>query len=132
MKGIVTGEGPDGRSRVEREVDLAAAEGIGDLWPAGPPTLPFGGGGEPRDLGVGPGAVRWLVARFEPGQEFPMHWTRTLDLDTVLAGSIELVLDEGSVLLEPGDCAVVAGVRHGWRAGPEGCTFSVAVIGVAG
>jgi hypothetical protein len=31
--------------------------------------------------------------------------------------------------LSAGDCAVVAGVDHAWRTGPEGCTTSIVIVG---
>jgi quercetin dioxygenase-like cupin family protein len=42
---------------------------------------------------------------------------------------MELTLDDGTHLLEAGDCVVINGVDHAWRAGPEGCTMGFAVYG---
>jgi quercetin dioxygenase-like cupin family protein len=81
------------------------------------------------DVGIAPGLVRWIVVDYDAGQEQPMHATDTVDLDIVLRGSIELVLDDGTHLLEAGDGAVINGVDHGWRAGPDGCRLSVTFIG---
>jgi hypothetical protein len=154
MKTIITGTGPDGRSRVERQVDMGA-QGSYDLWNSldGPPdlSLPADGFGylDPDDelvdslnigvaagayfdIGVAPGGLRWVVSNWGPNQAAPVHWTRTVDFDTVLAGSIDLILEDGTVTLMPGDCVLVTGVRHGWRAGPEGCVYTAAVVGVAG
>ena len=58
-----------------------------------------------------------------------MHHTDTIDYDIVLAGSVELILDDGAHLLGPGDCVVITGVDHAWRAGPDGVILSVALIG---
>jgi uncharacterized cupin superfamily protein len=53
-----------------------------------------------------------------------IHSTDTLDVNVVLSGQVELLLDEGrSVLLRKGDAVVLPGVRHGWRAGPEGASI---------
>jgi quercetin dioxygenase-like cupin family protein len=60
-----------------------------------------------------------------------MHHADTVDLDVVLAGSVDLILDDGEHPLAPGDSAVVTGVDHAWRAGPEGCRLSVMTIGAA-
>ena len=134
MRGFVTGGGPDGRSRVEREVQLTDAS-VRNLWVSatGAPTLGLDlSKPDTMDLGVAPGGMRWAIVNYAPGQESPMHWTRTLDFDAVVRGSVTLNLDEGSIELTPGDCVVLPGVRHGWRAGPEGCTFTCAIHGVEG
>jgi uncharacterized cupin superfamily protein len=58
-----------------------------------------------------------------------MHQTNTVDFDIVVAGSVELILDDGTHLLETGDCAVITGVDHAWRAGSSGCTVSAVAVG---
>lgn len=80
------------------------------------------------DLVLPPGALRWTMIEYAPGAEFSMHHTDTVDFDVVLSGSVELVLDDGDHLLEPGDSAVITGVDHGWRAGPRGCRLDVLTI----
>jgi quercetin dioxygenase-like cupin family protein len=75
--------------------------------------------------------ARWFVVEYQPNIELPVHHTDTLDFDVVLAGSVELTLDDGPHSLEAGDCVVVTGVDHGWRAGPEGCRLSVLALGTA-
>ena len=70
-----------------------------------------------------------MLVHWEASHEWPMHYTDTIDLDVVLSGAIELVLDDGAHRLEPGDSVVVNGIDHAWRAGPEGCVMSVATIG---
>jgi hypothetical protein len=42
-----------------------------------------------------------------------------------------LILDDGGHPLVAGDSAVVTGVDHGWRAGPEGCRLTVMTFGVS-
>lgn len=64
-----------------------------------------------------------------PGTTWPSHHTDTLDLDVVLAGSVQLILDEGVHLLTPGDCVVIPGIDHAWRAGPEGCRIGYVLVG---
>jgi hypothetical protein len=57
-----------------------------------------------------------------------MHHTDTVDFDTLLEGSLELQLDDGTHPLNVGDCVIVAGVDHAWKSGPEGCRLSVAMV----
>jgi quercetin dioxygenase-like cupin family protein len=97
------------------------------------PAISTGGGrvADLLDLGVPPGTMRWTVIDYAPGAAFSMHHTDTVDLDVVLSGSVDLILDDGEHPLAAGDSAVVTGVDHGWRAGPEGCRLNVMTIGVS-
>lgn len=96
------------------------------------PSIPKGGrAANPLDLGVAAGTVNWLLIEYAPGAEFSMHHTDTVDLDTVLSGSVELTLGDGTHPLAAGDSVVVTGVDHAWRAGPDGCRLSVVAIGAA-
>lgn len=53
-----------------------------------------------------------------------IHATDTLDINIIIEGSVELLLEEGrSVTLGKGDSVVLPGNEHGWRAGPEGVTM---------
>ena len=70
-----------------------------------------------------------MVVELGPGSEAPMHHTDTLDLQTVLSGSVELLLDDGAHRLEQGDLVVLTGVDHAWRAGPDGCRLSAVLVG---
>jgi len=82
-----------------------------------------------RDLGVRTGLVEWRILRWGPGFSLPMHNTDTFDLNCVIEGAVELVLDDGVHPLRPGDCVAVAGVDHAWQAGDEGCVLAIALIG---
>jgi quercetin dioxygenase-like cupin family protein len=97
------------------------------------PSIPIGGGrvADALDLAVPAGAMRWTVIDYAPGAGFSMHHTDTVDLDVVLSGSVDLILGDGAHPLAPGDSAVVTGVDHAWRAGPEGCRLSVMTIGAS-
>jgi mannose-6-phosphate isomerase-like protein (cupin superfamily) len=59
-----------------------------------------------------------------PGFQFHMHRSATIDFLFVMSGRIELLLDNGSVTLGPGDCCVQRGTNHGWRVvGDQPCTW---------
>jgi hypothetical protein len=133
MRMIVTGE-IDGRSCVVREIDYGARGSdfsivpaldamVAELPPRPASTCAF------ADLQVPPGKIVWQRVNFPPGGEFSFHVTDTIDCHTIVAGSMELLLDDGAHRLEAGDCAMVKGVGHGWRVGPEGCTSSLMLIG---
>lgn len=82
------------------------------------------------DLGVGPGASRWVIVNFGPEYVSEMHHTSTLDYDTVVRGKVILELENGAVTLGAGDCAVIPGCMHRWRTGSDGCTMSAVTLGV--
>lgn len=133
MRTLITGI-RDGKSCVVREIDcIAQGEGLSliqllDLDLAALPSRPPGNG-DFVDLGVSPGMFRWSRIRFQAGQSWAMHHTDTIDCHTIVAGAIDLILDDGVHHLGVGDCAVVAGVDHGWQVGPEGCETSVVLLG---
>ena len=78
-----------------------------------------------------PGGTLWRIVIMGPDRVAERHSTDTLDYDIVLAGEIDLLLDDGDVHLNAGDALVLPAARHGWRAGPEGCTMAVCQVGLA-
>ena len=58
-----------------------------------------------------------MIVELGPNSETPMHHTDTLDLQTVLSGSVDLVLDDGAHRVEHGDLVVLTGVDHAWKTG---------------
>jgi quercetin dioxygenase-like cupin family protein len=141
MRLLVTGVDAAGRSCAAQDGPLALQGGAGldgILYSVlyATPSLPsiWAGGGRVADLldlAVPAGAMRWAVIDYAPGAGFSMHHTDTVDLDVVLSGSVDLILDDGEYPLAPGDSVVVTGVDHGWRAGPEGCRLSIVTIGAS-
>ena len=81
-----------------------------------------------RSLDLPPGGTRWSVVVYGPGVQARIHQSATLDYDIVISGSVDLELDSGAVRLTAGDAAVLPGVRHGWRAGEDGCTLAIVMI----
>jgi hypothetical protein len=73
------------------------------------------------------GGLRWVIVPFPPEADVPermehpgidkdgYHTTRTIDFDCLLEGEITLILDEGQVRLEQGDCVVQQATRHAWK-----------------
>jgi hypothetical protein len=138
MHVVIAGADAEGRSAVlsAERVPLGDNEEFPGFWSAAlaetasapPPARPAGRGAF-LDLALAPGVVRWHVIDYGSGVGYPMHHTDTVDFDTILAGSIELTLDDGVHVLHAGDGAVIHGVDHAWRAGPDGCRLSVLSIG---
>jgi len=130
----VTGVDESGRSTVTWQGDVDAflaadtpvRNTIGEWLAAALPSSP----NPPYDIDCPPGAIHWRVIRWAGAHESTMHRTDTFDIQTVLHGRAELVLETGSVTLDVGDCVVIPGVEHLWRVGPEGCTLNTILIGV--
>jgi hypothetical protein len=124
----------DGRSCIVEDTDCSPSrEGMSTQSVAEldlrnlPPRPP--GKGEFVDIPAPDGTMRWYRTRFIPNETRRVHHTDTIDCHTVVAGRIELLLDDGAHLLEPGDSLMLMGVDHGWRTGPEGCVVSMIILG---
>lgn len=132
MRLIRTGLDADGRSLVTREETLDPADARIQLFNVPPgASSPPPGPGAALDLGVRPGEVSWLLRHLESAYSYEMHHTDTVDLHLVLDGSADLILDDGPHQLRPGDAVAITGIDHGWRVGPEGCTFAMMFVGTA-
>ncbi|UXA17162.1 cupin domain-containing protein [Mycobacterium sp. SMC-4] len=136
MRTLITGTDAAGRSCVVSDGELTLDElapgfamGVPYATTASPPPARPAGSAPLIDQGIAPGLVRWMVVDLGAGSETPMHHTDTLDLQTVMSGTVELILDDGAHPLEPGDLVVLTGVDHAWRAGPDGCQLSAVLVG---
>ena len=138
---VVTGVDAQGRSRIEsvappptnatwKESD---AQGM-DFWVARQVPARVDTALEPStayELGnrAVPGGVVGRLMTWQPGLEYPMHTTPTLDLGVIVSGKLELILETGSTILGPGDVIVQRGTAHAWRVvGNEPCTWVVVLI----
>ncbi len=151
VRRVVTGLDAAGRSIVlsdgEPPGSPAAGEpGLTELWSLPPGPLYPDSGGEwthgSDDFEPPPGAIAWRSVRLAAGSPTRppqeqleldprfdasrpgMHRTDSLDWITVFAGEVELVLDDETLRLGPGDCVVQCGASHAWRViGDEDCVF---------
>ena len=69
-----------------------------------------------RVLGTAPPAhgTRFAVIDFPPGNSGRMHRTETIDYVIVIAGEIDMDLDDSTVRLRAGDVMVQRGTNHAW------------------
>lgn len=136
MRLFITGVDADGKSCIvscdEVEINsVAPGFGIGipfNTTQSPPPARPQGNA-DLIDQFLEPGHVRWMVVDQGPNTETPKHHTDTLDLETVISGSVDLILDDGVHHLEAGDMVVMNGVDHAWKAGPDGYRMTAVLIG---
>src|SRR5262250_1907496 len=82
--------------------DIAVGESIEDLGA--------------RILGTAPPAngTRFAVIDFPPGNSGRMHRTETIDYVIVIAGEIDMDMDDSTVHLRAGDVMVQRGTNHAW------------------
>ena len=133
---VVVGSGPDGRSAVVEVREVTGADHPSrTLWTTErlPPELPAARrrADEPvQEARVSATGTRWTLVELVTGRPPHLHRTDTLDYDIVLSGEVTLVLEDGEILLRPGDAVMIPGVVHAWRPGPEGCLLSVVLLGL--
>jgi quercetin dioxygenase-like cupin family protein len=58
--------------------------------------------------------TRFVIIDFPPGNDALMHRTESLDYAIVMAGEIDMELDDSRVHLEAGDVMVQRGTNHAW------------------
>lgn len=86
----------------EMPADIAVGENVEDLGA--------------RQLGTAPPAngTRFTINDIPPGRPGLMHRTETLDYAIVLAGEIDMVMDDSTVTLKTGDVVIQRGTNHSW------------------
>lgn len=73
--------------------------------------------------------VTFSVFTWQPGVEFPLHASETIDIGIILSGEMELILEQGSTILRSGECFIQRATMHGWRVqGDKPCTFVIVLI----
>jgi quercetin dioxygenase-like cupin family protein len=67
--------------------------------------------------------------RFEAGTSYPMHQTQTVDLIIIIAGEMELGLEQGATTVRQGDVIVQNRTQHSWRVvGDQPCVFVAVMV----
>jgi uncharacterized cupin superfamily protein len=70
-----------------------------------------------------------LSAGAAPGRHAFSHRTRSLDYAIVLAGEIDMLLDDSQVHLKAGDVLVQQGTNHAWvNNGAQTCRIAFVLI----
>jgi mannose-6-phosphate isomerase-like protein (cupin superfamily) len=69
----------------------------------------------------------------EDSQKHPtMHKTNSIDYLVVISGEMWMVMEEGEVLLKPGDCIVQRGTNHAWKnRGDKPCLIAAVLVDAA-
>ena len=144
---LVTGTHPDGRStRIDAgpPVELGTPDvTLRDLWQTGGPVHSTDQGGDadgPWALEPAGRGISLRTVQFAPGHDpgaAGMHATETIDVDLLLAGSLELALPgrggaiSETTVLHRGDTVLMRGVTHRWRpVGDEPAVLASVMIGL--
>ncbi|CUR58334.1 hypothetical protein NOCA250003 [metagenome] len=139
MRRIVTVE-EDGCSKIAIDEEVSTATWYQEIWAHDDvDQLGSDPGVVPRELIPEPGQTRWRMVSLPPlreleaemdelraeGIENPRqtvevdadgwHKTPTLDYVLIFDGPVELVLEDGSVMVQPGDTVVQRATNHAWR-----------------
>jgi quercetin dioxygenase-like cupin family protein len=140
---VVTGHDADGRSVVLEDAPAPRSHSIAgatlhELWNTSETPAPVqaretrGPTERPLVTPPDPGGTIVRIVDLAPGSLSPMHRTETVDYGIVLAGTVVLVLDDGSeTALAAGDVVVQRGTNHAW-ANPGEDTARMAFVLVDG
>jgi quercetin dioxygenase-like cupin family protein len=71
-------------------------------------------GDEPHVTPPPAGGTRFVIIDYPPGNSGTMHRTETLDYVIVLAGEIDMEMDDSTVHLAAGDVMIQRGTNHAW------------------
>jgi quercetin dioxygenase-like cupin family protein len=138
LRRVVTGHDKNGKAivTIDENVKNAAQGRPGALasvvWStAGFPINNDGAGDESgRKVGttLDDGTV-FRVVEFSPGVQRRMHRTDSIDYAVIMAGEIDMELDESTVHLKAGDVLVQRGTIHNWvNRGTAPCTIAFILI----
>jgi quercetin dioxygenase-like cupin family protein len=118
-----TGVGPDGRSRVVERNELTMTMDALPTHRIDEAIIEVPDSGSSAALlesMTAPGGSFCNIFAWRPGAYTDLHRTITVDFDVVLDGSIEMELEAETIMLRQGDCVLLPGTVHAWRAGPQG------------
>jgi quercetin dioxygenase-like cupin family protein len=134
------------------QVAKVITDGPATNWKSGSPgtvsTLIWSTGSTPADISLGetiedlgarmlgtappPNGTRFAVIDFPPGNSGRMHRTETVDYVIVIAGEIDMDMDNSTVRLKAGDVMVQRGTNHAWvNRGTERARLAFVLIDAA-
>jgi mannose-6-phosphate isomerase-like protein (cupin superfamily) len=88
----------------------------------------------PEVATLDPNYQQQIIGDHEPSKGRPprhplMHRTRSVDYAIVMAGEIDMLLDEGEIHLKAGDVLIQQGTNHAWvNRGTETCRIAFVLI----
>jgi quercetin dioxygenase-like cupin family protein len=127
IRRVVTGHDAKGVAKVVRD-DFAtnvkpSTHGARStlVWSSDRMPIDIAIGESPEDMGARilgtappPNGTRFCVSDFPAGGPGRMHRTETIDYVIVLAGEIDMDMDDSTVKLKAGDILIQRGTNHSW------------------
>jgi quercetin dioxygenase-like cupin family protein len=127
IRRVVTGHDRKNVAKVVMDGDATNAKFPGGgvvstlVWSSDETPADIAVGERPEDYGARilgtqppPNGTRFAVIDFPPGAPGRMHRTESLDYVIVLAGEIDMDMDDSTVHLKAGDVMVQRGTNHAW------------------
>ena len=138
LRRVVTGHDAQGKAKVliDETVTNAAETRRGAIatviWSSEGFPVDNDGSDDPSDKKIGttiPGGTVFRVVSFGPGVAPRNHRTDSIDYAVVMAGEIDMVLDDETVRLRAGDVMVQRGTVHNWiNNGREPCVIAFTLV----
>ncbi len=145
LRRVVVSDAPDGHARVladgaPQNAFVLNGTRITRLWeqPGLPATVPLAvdaGATAGNAYRAGFAGTSFYLAELPPGTDtaaIPLHRNDTLDYMAILAGEVDLVLEDRSIPLRTGDTLVLGGSKHSWaNRGAASCLLLFVVVTAA-
>jgi quercetin dioxygenase-like cupin family protein len=127
IRRIVTGHDANNVAKVVMDGGPAYVRSTGpghaasQIWSTDTMPADIAVGSEIEDMGARklgtappPNGTRFTVNDIPPGHKARMHRTETIDYAIVLAGEIDMDLDDSTTKLKAGDVVIQRGTNHAW------------------
>jgi quercetin dioxygenase-like cupin family protein len=126
LRRVVTGHDAASVAKVLTDTLVPAQHGKSDaivhaVWNTGDVPVDISVGEDIDDRGALPhrtpppsNGTRLTIIDYPPGNRGLMHRTETLDYIIVMAGEIDMEMDDSTVTLKAGDVMIQRGTNHGW------------------
>lgn len=140
VRRIVTAQDSSGRSRVGSDGVTASQPGkmqsdisVADIWNSERMPPPLDGPDpttKPFPMLPSAGGAIFRILELAPGTAPRLHKTETIDYIVVLAGTVTMLLEDGTeVSMTPHDVMIQRATVHGWaNRGAEPARFATVVI----
>ena len=138
IRRVVTGHDGDGHAKVTIDEVCRNVQSFRPgqqscvVWTTdtSPATNDANADGAQRQVGTTlPGGTVFRIVRYEPGVAPRIHRTSSIDYAIVLAGEIDMELDDATVRLKAGDVLVQRGTLHNWvNRGTAACIIAFVLI----